>query len=369
MIVKVGEHEITIEKTPINEREVNITKCIFEFDMDVEGMVKDAYFTLNGSSYKKVIFNNECDIPSEVLAKKGEVELGVVVYEVNNDTLVERYNPSPDYFSTWSGSLKDNAHNSEPITPSEMEQYEQELQEGLDAIDEAIDKASNLDIDATKTDNKTIITITHQDETTESVEILDGAKGDKGEQGIQGLQGPQGERGPQGEQGPQGPQGEGLFFYNYYETLEEMYADYQNVPVGNLVIISTDVDEEINGQYFLRVEEAPYYSKKGDLSGAQGIQGPQGPQGIQGVQGEQGIQGIQGIQGETGNGIASVVKTSTSGLIDTYTITYTNGTTTTYNVSNGKGITSIEKTSTSGSVDTYTITYNDGTTSTYQVTN
>ena len=35
----------------------------------------------------------------------------------------------------------------------------------------------------------------------------------------------------------------------------------------------------------------------------------------------------------------------------------------------GEGITSIEKTGTSGNVDTYTITYNDGSTSTFTVTN
>ena len=43
-----------------------------------------------------------------------------------------------------------------------------------------------------------------------------------------------------------------------------------------------------------------------------------------------------GIQGETGNGISSIVKTSTAGLIDTYTITYTNGNTTTFDVTNGQ---------------------------------
>jgi hypothetical protein len=64
-----------------------------------------------------------------------------------------------------------------------------------------------------------------------------------------------------------------------------MYNDYENVPVGNLVIISTDVDEEINGRYYLRVDTPEHFSLKGDLSGAQGIQGPQGPQGIQGPQG------------------------------------------------------------------------------------
>jgi hypothetical protein len=37
-----------------------------------------------------------------------------------------------------------------------------------------------------------------------------------------------------------------------------------------------------------------------------------------------------------GNGIAAITKTSTSGLVDTYTISYTNGTTSTFNVTNGK---------------------------------
>lgn len=77
----------------------------------------------------------------------------------------------------------------------------------------------------------------------------------------------------------------------------------------------------------------------------------------------------KGDKGDTGNGIASVTKTSTSGLTDTYTITYTNGTTTTFDITNGKSITNIAKTSTSGLEDTYTITYNDNTTSTFTVTN
>lgn len=70
-----------------------------------------------------------------------------------------------------------------------------------------------------------------------------------------------------------------------------------------------------------------------------------------------------------GKGIASISKTSTSGLVDTYTITYSDGATTTFTVSNGRGISTISKTSTSGLVDTYTITYNDQTTSTFTVTN
>jgi hypothetical protein len=40
-------------------------------------------------------------------------------------------------------------------------------------------------------------------------------------------------------------------------------------------------------------------------------------------------------RGAAGKGISSIVKTSTVGLVDTYTITYTDGTTSTYEVTNG----------------------------------
>lgn len=134
-------------------------------------------------------------------------------------------------------------------------------------------------------------------------------------------------------------------------------------------------------------------------TGATGATGPQGPQGIQGVQGEtgpQGVQGIQGVQGEKGDtgatgatgpqgpagvGVQSITKTGTSGLVDTYTILFTDGQSTTFTVTNGKdgdkgdkgdtgnGIASITKTATVGLVDTYTITFTDGTTTTFNVTN
>lgn len=41
------------------------------------------------------------------------------------------------------------------------------------------------------------------------------------------------------------------------------------------------------------------------------------------------------VKGERGYGIASIEKTSTSGLVDTYTITYDDGSTSTFQVTNG----------------------------------
>lgn len=75
------------------------------------------------------------------------------------------------------------------------------------------------------------------------------------------------------------------------------------------------------------------------------------------------------LKGENGNSIRDIVKTSTDGLIDTYTVTLTDGSTTTFEVSNGNGIESIEKTATSGLTDTYTITFTNGETYSYNVVN
>lgn len=75
------------------------------------------------------------------------------------------------------------------------------------------------------------------------------------------------------------------------------------------------------------------------------------------------------LKGEAGNNIGSIEKTATSGVVDTYTITLTDGTTTSFNVTNGSNIASIQKTATSGLVDTYTITLTNGDTSTFEVVN
>ena len=124
----------------------------------------------------------------------------------------------------------------------------------------------------------------------------------------------------------------------------------------------------------------------------------------------------KGDKGETGNGIVSITKTSTEGNIDTYTIIFSDGTSTTFNVTNGEngidgiqgepgkdgytpvitigsdgcwyidgvstgikaqgekgedgnGIVSISKTSSVGNVDIYTITFTDGTTTIFTITN
>ena len=91
------------------------------------------------------------------------------------------------------------------------------------------------------------------------------------------------------------------------------------------------------------------------------------------AQGEKGKDGKDGTNGTNGTSVtvSSVSKTSTEGLVDTYTILFSDGTSSDFTVTNGESnvITDIELTNTSGIVDTYTITFTNGSTKTFSVTN
>lgn len=96
----------------------------------------------------------------------------------------------------------------------------------------------------------------------------------------------------------------------------------------------------LNSNYTLTLNftDGTSYTTPNPIRGEKGETGDTGPQGIQGVQGEQGPKGDTGDtgpKGDTGNGIRSITKTGTSGLVDTYTVTFTDSTTTTFSVTNG----------------------------------
>lgn len=85
------------------------------------------------------------------------------------------------------------------------------------------------------------------------------------------------------------------------------------------------------------------------------------------------LEGGSWVKKGTFKSIDSISLSGKSGLIDTYTITFTDGSTSNFNVKNGadgKSITGITKTSTSGNVDHYDINLSDGTTTNgFDVTN
>ncbi len=145
--------------------------------------------------------------------------------------------------------------------------------------------------------------------------ILASCTGSKGDTGSQGLQGVQGEKGEDGK---------GIVSIS--KTSTEGFTDIY-------LILYTD-------------GTTSFFTVTNGEQGIQGIQGNPGDDGHTpvitiGANGNWFIDGAdttkpaQGLQGETGNGISNIEKTGSDDLTDTYTITFTNGNTTTFTVDNG----------------------------------
>ncbi len=156
-----------------------------------------------------------------------------------------------------------------------------------------------------------------------------GAQGPQGPQGETGPAGPQGEQGPQGDQGPKGdtgapgPKGE-------QGPKGEKGADGTSITVKANGTSCTEIGDgyiDANGHLQILTSISPnVFTDAGEIRGPQGLQGPQGEKGDKGDTGENGADGI---------GISSITGPVTSDLQDTYTINYTNGTTSTFVVTNG----------------------------------
>ena len=349
-----------------NDMENLQEKLIFKFtDEFVNGQGRLEYKI--GSTRDYIVLSKENDtytMPVQnVITKEGKIEMQLVITEGTNEHSIPVFKSNTFYLYC------NKSINAVDEAPEGYELWIEQANAKLNLIDEALTEVDNLNINVNKIDTTTTVEITKKDGTTNFVNILDGEKGEngtdgqdgitptigqngnwylgetdtgkpsrgiQGEQGIQGVQGEQGIQGIQGETGPQGPQGEPFTIKKTYSSVSEMNADFNNMTLGDYVMIASSVEVEDNAKLYTRGQSAWIFIT--DFSGATGIQGPQGERGPQGVQGEQGIQGIQGpqgVQGIAGNGITSITKTSTSGNVDTYTILFTNNNTTTFQITNG----------------------------------
>ena len=122
------------------------------------------------------------------------------------------------------------------------------------------------------------------------------------------------------------------------ETYTSIASDPSSVVWGVEGKSAYEIAQE-NG--FQGTEEEWLESLKGD----KGDTGAQGAAGKDGVDGKDGADGKNGVDGKDGVGVLSIVKTGSEGNVDTYTITLTDGTTTTFTVTNGTagvGIASVQ---------------------------
>ena len=257
---------------------------------------------------------------------------------------------------------------------SEMDNKIEEADTKLETIDgkieevnTAIEETNNLNIDVSNKVNKEVtITLTKKDNTTKSVKISDGLSLQFMWQGTSlGIKTDDMENyvfvDLQGIQGVPGPQGEPFRIKKTYPSVQAMNDDFNNMNYGDYVMIASSVEVQDNAKLYTRGEQEWIFIT--DFSGATGIKGETGATPSISIgsvtsgstpsvtrtgtdenpvlnfvlqPGPTGATGQTGATGPTGNGIANITKTSTSGLVDTYTITYTDGTTQTYEVTNGE---------------------------------
>ena len=246
--------------------------------------------------------------------------------------------------------------------------------------------------------------ITYSDNNTSYFEVQKGEKGDTGAQGPQGIQGVKGDKGNKGDTGV----GISEIYKSGTNGLQDTYT-IKYTDNSTTTFIITNGAKGDTGDQGRSIDSIAFSSSSGlqdtytinysdntnstfivtnGAQGPQGLVGPQGPKGdsalaIQNVnitqlqEGESNPyasvstdqQGNVTIDfhlppGATGVGISSINKESSSGIIDNYTINYNNGTSTSFQITNGKGINSIDFNSTSNVGNIYTINYNDSTSST-----
>lgn len=314
-IIKVNKRTRDVEKSTSSlgiENENLQGNLIFEFrDEFVDGTARIEYSDGKIKSYilaEKINKSYVIPIKSTLTKNSGQLSMQLVITKGSDEEEISIFKSKIFNLSIYKSI------NADSEAPDEYESWLDIANTKLNSIDEAIKEANNLNIEATKEDKKTTITVTKKNGEQEVVEVLDGSNGEKGEkgdtgeqgpQGIQGIQGEQGIQGIQGEQGPVGPQGKPFTIAKTYSSIEEMQNDFDNMQVGDYVMIASSVDDENNAKLYVKTATAWVFIT--DFSGAQGIQGPQGevgpigPQGPQGEVGPQGPQGIQGPQGEKGD--------------------------------------------------------------------
>lgn len=86
-----------------------------------------------------------------------------------------------------------------------------------------------------------------------------------------------------------GDDGEPFYVYKTYPTVNDMQLDFENIPYGKFVVISSQVGDVDNGKVYQRgLFGWEFIVAMASIEGPQGIQGPQGEKGDKGDKGDDG---------------------------------------------------------------------------------
>ncbi len=201
MRLSVTQNTIEItEKGTLNQGEINATSCEFEFTGLYDGLTKKAIITdtIIDKAYEVPIVNDECDIPAEVLERKGAITIGVYAYEVTEGELILRYSPTPVRITVSLGSYRQDVENPSQITATQAETYEAAIQKKIEEVDAVVDDIKEKLADGSL----------RGEPGKDGENGKDGADGDDGAPGRDGKDGKDGAPGRDGVDGKNGEKGQ-----------------------------------------------------------------------------------------------------------------------------------------------------------------
>lgn len=135
MKLKVNKDKCTIIENEIwNVGDYNVQTVQVELSDDFDGLVNKVRYFVEDKCYDMLIENNIAQIPYEATKEEGPIEIGVYGFDADTDILVQSTRPVVKYIS--SGTYTGEPDNTEPLTPSDKQQMEAQIQQNSDDIDE-----------------------------------------------------------------------------------------------------------------------------------------------------------------------------------------------------------------------------------------
>ena len=288
MNVNFEKGKIDTDLFKLVQNDYNSTKINFTFDK--EGTIQfKMLFPDKTTAYIDEIVNNEVVLGAGLLSQNGTYKIEICVngtdnrltdyatHEfivrkelINTDEIVEPDDRVP---------ILDNLINEVNQAKEDVEDLKDDIDTALEEVNQAIEETNNLDLDVNKVEKEATVEITKKDGTTKEVKIYDGVSLQFMWQGTSlGIKTDDMQDyvfvNLQGIQGIPGPQGEPFRIKKTYSSVSEMNADFDNMNVGDYVMIASSVEIEDNAKLYTRGEEAWIYIT--DFSGATGIRGETG---------------------------------------------------------------------------------------------
>ena len=151
MKIRVDKDNLRIiELSQLESGEVDVTEVNFIFTPEYEDLIKTAVFTLGDKSYKVILQNDKCFVPTEVLVEGNKITIGVYAFKQDSEELILRYSPVPVTAEILKGSYVEEAENTSHPTPTEIEQLLDLINSNSIAIDDLTERVETLEQDKDK---------------------------------------------------------------------------------------------------------------------------------------------------------------------------------------------------------------------------